>query len=168
MKNLAIIFALLFSCGPARTASPASAPSAPRGVGLCEIMAAPEKFAGRHVELRSDALVLDAGILLKSAECKSVDVPLHYIHGYEKNSDAEAVRILSEIERQVRKAASVRPSASAAQRLVGLTVEGKLESNPYYRLKIARGDRTLMSWDYSYRYAFVVSRVAHAGERAGR
>jgi hypothetical protein len=131
-------------------------------------MAAPEKFAGRHIELEADALVLDIGILLNSVECKSSDVSVHFMRGYEKSSDAEAIKILSEIKRQVRQDALARQGSSVAKKLVSLTVEGKLERNPNYHLEFARGDQTLMAWDYNYQFALVVSRVVSARAREGR
>jgi hypothetical protein len=132
-------------------------------VDFCEVMATPDKFEGRPIKLQATARVLYGGILLESDKCKAQDVSLHYKQGYEQKSDAAAIKVLKKLERNVRDAALSGRDEKVEQSMVSMLVEGTLEKNPYYHVQIDRGDRTLMAWDYNYKYAFVVSRILEVG-----
>jgi hypothetical protein len=159
MNLMAVIFGLFLSCGPAQDAPRPDAIN-PRGAeGFCEVMAKPKLFLDKPITLRAVALVLYGGVLLKSDECKAPEVTLHYRYGYEKGSDARALEALERFKHKARDAHMRGDGVKAEQTVVGVVLEGRLDKNPYYRLKIPRGDKTLAAWDYHYEYAFVVTRV---------
>jgi hypothetical protein len=162
-----ITFALCLLLSPAERAASVVAVKSGSAMDFCEVMATPVKYERKQIKLQTEALALYGGVLLKSDKCKAQIVTLHYRHGYEQNSNASAIKALNKIERKIREAALKGQGERAKQTVVNLLVEGTLEKNPYYHLKIARGDRTMMAWDYNYKYAFVVSRVLEVKPGSG-
>ena len=161
MKPLALIFVLFILCGS--TASQTTSATTPKSVeDFCDVMAAPKQFQRKTITLQASAHVLYGGILLKSSRCKAQDVTMHFMYEYEKKSDAAALEVINRLQTKVWDATLRGEDRKARQALLNVVLEGRLDKNPYYHLKIARGDRTLAAWDYNYQYAFVVTRIVSA------
>ncbi|HUQ33165.1 MAG TPA: hypothetical protein VM095_13675, partial [Pyrinomonadaceae bacterium] len=146
MKFLMTTFALCLLLSPAERAASVIAVKSESAFDFCEVMATPAKYERKQIKLQTEALALYGGVLLKSDKCKAQAVTLHYRHGYEQNSNASAIKALNKIERKIRAAALKGQGERAEQTVVNLLVEGTLEKNPYYHLKIARADRTMTAW----------------------
>jgi hypothetical protein len=159
MKLRAIIFGLCLFGSATHGGAQTVKTSPPEAQDFCAVMAAPEQFQEKAITLQASAHVLYGGILLESDRCQTQQATLHYMHGYEKQSNAAGLETLKRLRTKVHNAA-LRGAGLKAERAIATVVfEGRLEKNPYYRLQIARGDATLAAWDYHYQYAFVLTRI---------
>ena len=124
---------------------------------FCAVAAKPADFLGQKFTLRGVATVFAGGTLLSSDKCELPDISLHYFYEYEKNSNAEALKLFKQFEKdaydaQFRNDADYRTVAD-------VLLEGKFEKNSFYKFMDARGDKTVAAWDYNYQYAFTVTRI---------
>lgn len=161
MNVMTILLSLFLACTPALL--DITNPQAAKNV--CDVMKDPKLFQDKPITLEATAYVLYGGILLNSDECNAADVTVHYMQDYERASNAEALKTLQRLERQVHEAHLRDADGKAEQAIVSVVLEGKLTRNPNYHVKIARGAATLVAWDYEYEYAFVVTRVVAVKKR---
>jgi hypothetical protein len=159
MNLLPLIIALCLFGNSTQRVPQAGAMNPAEVKNFCEVMATPKRLRGKVITLRASARVLDAGILLRPGQCKVPDVTVHYMAGYEEKSNAQALRLIEQLRGKAREVYLRDGNLKAARTTVDVVFEGRLEKNPYYHVKIARGAATLAAWDYSYEYAFTVTRI---------
>ena len=159
MSVMAIIYGLCLFCGSTQEVPRLDLPNPQDVKRFCQIMAEPKLFLKKPITLRTVAHVLYGGNLLVSDQCKAPAVSMHWKIDYKVKSDPQALEALRRLEHEAWDAYVRGDFDRARQFKVSVVLEGKLEKNPYYHWRDARGNATIAAADYNEEYAFEVTRV---------
>src|SRR4051794_3541959 len=117
MNVISIVLSLFIGCSP--VASNLEVTKAQGVKSFCEVMKNAQAFRDKPITLEATAHIVPGGILLESDGCES-DVSVHYQKGFERQSNAESLKLLKRFERQVYEAQSSSPELKVNQVVVNL------------------------------------------------